>query len=87
MFLIHCHVAHMVLLSVLCEILLLTLLTQWLARFRRYPKEGEEMVTRLRCRVDVLPGDDFFYSATDPRYRVFITASSVSCLLNDMEGR
>ena len=39
LFLIYFRVTRMVLLSMLCEILLVTLLTQWLVRFRRYPKE------------------------------------------------
>ena len=84
LFLIYFRVTRMVLLSMLCEILLVTLLTQWLVRFRRYPKEGKEGVMGVRYRVDILPGNDLFNSATDPRHRVFMTASSVNCLLKNL---
>ena len=84
LFHIYFRVTRMVLLSMLCEILLVTLLTQWLVRFRRYPKEGKEGVMGVRYRVDILPGNDLFNSATDPRHRVFITASSVNCLLKNL---
>lgn len=69
-----------VLLSMVCELSLIVLIAQWLFRFRRYSKEGEQRV-RLGCRASFLPSNDVFHPAISQRYRFSCSASLESVWL------